>query len=151
MAFQSCRGGAGSGNVQQAAIDPSFQALPNGIHIANDLAGWLFLREIESTFSARAGCVGESGGKAGFACSRSACNQHTAAAEETLLSQHSVKARNAGRNALSGSRVIQTKRGDGHHRNALAIKQERIFVGSVRRTAILHHAETPDRKSTRLN
>src|SRR5438270_1005436 len=72
MALQPRCRGPGSVNAQETAINPLFQVLADGTHIAKNLAGRFFISEVEGALPPRTGSARESGSEAGFARSRGA-------------------------------------------------------------------------------
>src|ERR1022692_1450451 len=69
--------------------------------------------------------------------------QNAAAAKKPPSAQHRVEPRDAGGNPLARHLVIQPRRRDGQHADALVANEKWKFVGVVQRTAIFHHAQIP--------
>src|SRR5690348_5045688 len=146
MTFKPMAGRTRGVDTQQTAIHPSFQIETNRAHVAQNLAGRFLESEVEAAFSAFCCRVGKMRGKTGFAGTRSSRNENAAVAEEPFSAQHAVEPTHAAGDAVGGSQMRESNRGDRYDGEAGFIEQERILVRSVSRTAILNDTQ-PSRRN----
>src|SRR5690242_1607804 len=146
MTFKPMAGRTRGVDTQQTAIHPSLQIETDRAHVAQNLAGRFLEGEVEASFSAFCCRVGKMRGKAGFAGTRSSRNENAAVAEEPFSAQHAIEPRHAAGDAVGGSQMRESNRGDRHDGEAGFIEQERILVRSVSRTAILNDMQLEVRK-----
>ena len=64
---------------------------------------------------------------------------------EAAAGDHFVEIGDAGRDALLEDAVLEAERGDRQHAEPVAVDEERVLVGAVRRTAIFHDPQAPRR------
>jgi hypothetical protein len=115
----------------------SLQVESDRAHVADHLLARLLEREDQATLAALAGRIDQRCTEGRLAGAGEAGDQHAGALEVPADTEHRVEARDAGRDDLVGDHVAESDRRDRQHTDALIIDQERIFVGTVRRAAIL--------------
>lgn len=91
----------------------------------------------QAALAAQATGVNKAGGKRGLARAGQPRHQHTGAAVIAAAIKHLIQAFDAGRHDVFRRLVIESGCGDGHHRQALLIDKERVFISTVRRAAVL--------------
>jgi len=85
------------------------------------------------------------GGDRAFPGARRPGNQDAAAPKQALAAEHGVQRGDAGGHPFGRRLVVERQGGDGHHREAGLVNQERILVGAMGRSAILDDPQPPRR------
>lgn len=140
VGFQPGRRRTRSMEAQPVSAAPLRQLEADRGHVALDLVRRFLKRDIQATLAAPAGGVDQVGGDAALASAGGAGHEDAAAAEDAT-DEHGIEAGDAGRDALAADGIGQPGRGDRHHREAVAVKDERAFVAVVGRAAILDDAQ----------
>src|SRR5262249_17307 len=112
-------------------------------HVACDLAERFLKAEKQTAFTSATRRVDKLGPQGRFASPGCARYQDTAPPIVTGPTQHGVEARYACRDAFIRNDVLEFKRRDRQHRNAMLINQEWVFIGAVYGPTVLHHAQAP--------
>ena len=128
---------------QQAGVDPGCQVDADGAHVAHQLGRRFLEGEIDATIAAPARGFGEMRREAGLARARRTRHEDARSLVIAARPEHRVETRDAGRHHRARRRMSETRRGDGQHRNALVVDQERIFVGAMRRAPVFDDAQSP--------
>src|SRR5262249_11984677 len=115
----------------------------HGAHVACHLAARFLEAEVQAALAAATRCVDKLCRQRCLAGTGRPRDQDTTAAIVTSSTQHGVEARYACRDAFIQGSVLELKRRDRQHRNAMLINQEWVVIGAVYGAAILHHAQTP--------
>src|SRR5579871_2671495 len=141
MHLQTIEHGAAGMDLEEIVFNPPGKIQTNRLHVADQLSGRFLKCKVEAVFATLASGIGEMCRQAGFAGSCGAGYQDSAATIKPFAAEHGVEARNAAGDAFAADCVQQSERSHRQDTKTVLIDEKRIFVGTVRRTAVFDDAQ----------
>src|SRR5581483_103518 len=130
---------------QEAAFYPGLKVDADGTHVAQDFLDRLFGSHVQGAFASPACGLHKMSGNAALAGACAAGDQDAHPPREAFSAQHRVQTRDARRDSLQRSLVVQLQGTQWQHRNAILPNQERIFARAMNGAAVFHDAQATNR------